>query len=306
MLAKCWNVDTKKLAGNPFKPKNTRNYVISKACFSTILNVSFQFSFTGPSLIGNTLKFMELPHRVGGSYSTPIHPFLAHSSPPPGPLPISTAAVPAVYASSSLSSSSQEVMTPHVDVVVCTCTDRPPNRSHHYEETSVHDASEATPMSGSIVNMEDTHASSIRPPSTPPPAYSHFHSDMSPNACFSPLPQASVVVADLPLQSASVANAHDPLIHSSYSLASSSVTVNQLQRVATGAGLCVSADLLTTSTTGPVCRICHLPYEESKPLLSPCRCSGTLQFVHNACLVVSCNRCDVRRFLLEKDPVYMY
>ncbi|VDK44755.1 unnamed protein product [Anisakis simplex] len=36
----------------------------------------------------------------------------------------------------------------------------------------------------------------------------------------------------------------------------------------------------------PVCRICHLVNETCRnPLVSPCRCSGTMQFVHIGCLV---------------------
>uniref|UniRef100_A0A5S6QEX6 RING-CH-type domain-containing protein n=1 Tax=Trichuris muris TaxID=70415 RepID=A0A5S6QEX6_TRIMR len=33
------------------------------------------------------------------------------------------------------------------------------------------------------------------------------------------------------------------------------------------------------------CRICHLPASRGRALVSPCRCLGTLRFVHKACLV---------------------
>ncbi|CAH2300552.1 E3 ubiquitin- ligase MARCH1 isoform X2 [Pelobates cultripes] len=33
-----------------------------------------------------------------------------------------------------------------------------------------------------------------------------------------------------------------------------------------------------------VCRICHCEGDEENPLIAPCRCTGTLRFVHQACL----------------------
>ena len=50
---------------------------------------------------------------------------------------------------------------------------------------------------------------------------------------------------------------------------------------------CNFSDLDAISYTGPICRICHLPGEKQHPLISPCRCSGTLQFIHTFCLTVS-------------------
>ena len=39
-----------------------------------------------------------------------------------------------------------------------------------------------------------------------------------------------------------------------------------------------------------ICRICQLPsVEPSNPLLSPCRCLGSIRFVHNPCLMVHIN-----------------
>lgn len=64
----------------------------------------------------------------------------------------------------------------------------------------------------------------------------------------------------------------------------------------------------TSSSLLPICRICHMPGEledEREMLISPCRCAGTLQFIHNTCLQVSpyrhcsctlqvtqCEKCD--------------
>ncbi|CAO4359926.1 unnamed protein product [Caenorhabditis nigoni] len=50
-------------------------------------------------------------------------------------------------------------------------------------------------------------------------------------------------------------------------------------------GLC-SSNLSLTSASGTMCRICHVSSStRSNPLISPCRCSGTLLFVHKACVV---------------------
>ncbi|XP_037659604.1 E3 ubiquitin-protein ligase MARCHF8 isoform X2 [Choloepus didactylus] len=38
------------------------------------------------------------------------------------------------------------------------------------------------------------------------------------------------------------------------------------------------------STSGDVCRICHCEGDDESPLITPCRCSGSLHFVHQACL----------------------
>lgn len=48
------------------------------------------------------------------------------------------------------------------------------------------------------------------------------------------------------------------------------------------------ASIATTSSFGgPVCRICHSPGDKLEPLISPCRCLGTLKYVHASCLLVS-------------------
>jgi len=47
---------------------------------------------------------------------------------------------------------------------------------------------------------------------------------------------------------------------------------------------CLSASSSTVSM--PVCRICQLPgMEPSNPLISPCRCLGSIRYVHNNCLL---------------------
>ena len=51
-------------------------------------------------------------------------------------------------------------------------------------------------------------------------------------------------------------------------------------------GSCLSASSSTVSM--PVCRICQLPgVEPANPLISPCRCLGSIRYVHNNCLLVS-------------------
>jgi hypothetical protein len=42
----------------------------------------------------------------------------------------------------------------------------------------------------------------------------------------------------------------------------------------------------TISSTDKQCRICHSGAESrSNPLISPCRCNGTMKYVHTACLI---------------------
>lgn len=47
----------------------------------------------------------------------------------------------------------------------------------------------------------------------------------------------------------------------------------------------------TLSSLHPVCRICQTATEKNNILLSPCRCDGTLKYVHGTCLRVS-DGCD--------------
>ncbi|KAK8769011.1 hypothetical protein V5799_014524 [Amblyomma americanum] len=34
----------------------------------------------------------------------------------------------------------------------------------------------------------------------------------------------------------------------------------------------------------PFCKICHMPGRDDDPLISPCRCAGTVQYIHCGCL----------------------
>ncbi|GAB5578579.1 E3 ubiquitin-protein ligase MARCHF8 isoform X1 [Prionailurus iriomotensis] len=38
------------------------------------------------------------------------------------------------------------------------------------------------------------------------------------------------------------------------------------------------------STSGDACRICHCEGDDESPLITPCRCTGSLHFVHQTCL----------------------
>lgn len=39
-----------------------------------------------------------------------------------------------------------------------------------------------------------------------------------------------------------------------------------------------------SNSIGDICRICHCEADTENPLLSPCYCSGSLKYVHQACL----------------------
>ena len=51
--------------------------------------------------------------------------------------------------------------------------------------------------------------------------------------------------------------------------------------------------LTTSASTAsmPICRICHMPSDERAELISPCRCAGTMQYIHTGCLMVSTEYC---------------
>ena len=58
-----------------------------------------------------------------------------------------------------------------------------------------------------------------------------------------------------------------------------------------------------------VCRICHLPSGPTTPLSSPCRCSGTIEHVHEACLLLwlskrSSTACELCGYRFQFSPVY--
>ncbi|XP_034264719.1 E3 ubiquitin-protein ligase MARCHF8-like isoform X2 [Pantherophis guttatus] len=42
--------------------------------------------------------------------------------------------------------------------------------------------------------------------------------------------------------------------------------------------------LSPVSVSGDVCRICHCEGDDESPLITPCHCTGSLNFVHQACL----------------------
>lgn len=48
----------------------------------------------------------------------------------------------------------------------------------------------------------------------------------------------------------------------------------------------VKKSLSTTSVVSSmeICRICHCEAEPEQPLISPCLCAGSLQYVHQSCL----------------------
>ncbi|KRZ58948.1 E3 ubiquitin-protein ligase MARCH11, partial [Trichinella nativa] len=48
-----------------------------------------------------------------------------------------------------------------------------------------------------------------------------------------------------------------------------------------------SKESIATSSNGSqsLCRICHLPAARGNPLITPCRCSGSLRHVHKTCLL---------------------
>lgn len=46
----------------------------------------------------------------------------------------------------------------------------------------------------------------------------------------------------------------------------------------------VSSDM-NTDPMLPICKICHLNAKEDDPLITPCRCSGSVQFIHAKCLM---------------------
>ncbi|XP_075420272.1 E3 ubiquitin-protein ligase MARCHF8 isoform X1 [Tenrec ecaudatus] len=42
--------------------------------------------------------------------------------------------------------------------------------------------------------------------------------------------------------------------------------------------------ITSVSTSGDACRICHCEGDDDSPLITPCHCTGSLHFVHQACL----------------------
>ncbi|XP_047407369.1 E3 ubiquitin-protein ligase MARCHF1 isoform X3 [Sciurus carolinensis] len=52
----------------------------------------------------------------------------------------------------------------------------------------------------------------------------------------------------------------------------------------TGAAPRSQSRLSVCPSTQDICRICHCEGDEESPLITPCRCTGTLRFVHQSCL----------------------
>ncbi|XP_064476605.1 E3 ubiquitin-protein ligase MARCHF4-like [Ornithodoros turicata] len=45
------------------------------------------------------------------------------------------------------------------------------------------------------------------------------------------------------------------------------------------------ADELRPEDGRPICKICHMAAKDGDPLISPCKCSGTMQYIHCGCLM---------------------
>lgn len=62
-----------------------------------------------------------------------------------------------------------------------------------------------------------------------------------------------------------------------------------------------SSSSQTSQTSGDICRICHCESDPQNPLLTPCYCSGSLKYVHQACLqqwltASETNSCELCKF----------
>lgn len=62
-----------------------------------------------------------------------------------------------------------------------------------------------------------------------------------------------------------------------------------------------SSSSQTSQTSGDICRICHCESDSQNPLLTPCYCSGSLKYVHQACLqqwltASETNSCELCKF----------
>lgn len=59
------------------------------------------------------------------------------------------------------------------------------------------------------------------------------------------------------------------------------------------------------SSTMEICRICHCEAEADMPLISPCLCSGSLAWIHQACLQKWIKSSDTKRCELCKYEFHM-
>ncbi|KAG5333885.1 MARH8 ligase, partial [Acromyrmex charruanus] len=69
---------------------------------------------------------------------------------------------------------------------------------------------------------------------------------------------------------------------------------------------CHSSVNTLSSTNHDICRICHCEGEEGAPLLAPCYCSGSLRYVHQACLQQWIKASDTRACELCKFTFIMH
>ncbi|VDK19525.1 unnamed protein product [Anisakis simplex] len=66
------------------------------------------------------------------------------------------------------------------------------------------------------------------------------------------------------------------------------------------AGNCSTRSISREISSERLCRICHCPSTPDDQLISPCRCSGTLQFVHMSCLLHWLSICSRK---LKRPPI---
>lgn len=62
-----------------------------------------------------------------------------------------------------------------------------------------------------------------------------------------------------------------------------------------------SSSSQASQSSGDICRICHCESDPQNPLLTPCYCSGSLKYVHQACLqqwltASETNSCELCKF----------
>ncbi|KAK2588129.1 hypothetical protein KPH14_004182 [Odynerus spinipes] len=69
---------------------------------------------------------------------------------------------------------------------------------------------------------------------------------------------------------------------------------------------CHSSVSTLSSSNHDICRICHCEGEEGAPLLAPCYCSGSLRYVHQACLQQWIKASDTRACELCKFTFIMH
>ncbi|XP_028660840.1 E3 ubiquitin-protein ligase MARCHF1 isoform X2 [Erpetoichthys calabaricus] len=66
--------------------------------------------------------------------------------------------------------------------------------------------------------------------------------------------------------------------------ASRSSNISKASSPTTGTAPRSQSRTSVTPSTQDICRICHCEGDDESPLITPCRCTGTLRFVHQACL----------------------